>query len=187
MGLIRLLFGYKDPAKQWPVNVSQSLLFDFDKTALNGVGILVPWTSLSVFGPPELKRGDENDSIVYLSRGFSADLSGGSIVSYSFVWVDYLNQGFQPFTGTFTYRGKNLQLDGQTTEIELESMLGEPYWRDEDKDEIILFYEVDGAEWQFELDLAGKLKTFLVLAYPVLDNEVQREAYKVTKPWPPKS
>jgi hypothetical protein len=185
MGLIRLLFGYKDPAKQWPVSAGQSLRFDFDRNALNNVELKAPWTSLSVFGPPELKRGDEGDSLVYLSRGFSADLFEGNITSYSFVWSDYLNQGFQPFTGAFLYQGKELKLDGETKEQDLAAALGEPFCRHQDEDEIILFYEVAGAEWQFELDLDGYLKTFLVLAYPVLENEFQRECYKVSKPWPP--
>jgi hypothetical protein len=186
MGIIRLLFGYKDPAKRWPVSVDQSLHFNFDRSELNNVGLNIPWSSLAVFGPPEMKRRNEDDSLVYLSRGFSADLFEAAVTSYSFVWRDYLKQGFQPFQGTFTYRRQNIELDAETTEQDLESIFGEPYCRDEGKDEIILFYEVENAEWQFELDLTGKLKTFLVLANPVLADEFQRECYKVKKPWPPK-
>ena len=184
VGLLQSIFGYKDPAKQWSLVGGQKVVFDFDKNTLNGVGLHMPWTALQIFGPPELKRRKVEDSLVYLSRGFSADLYQGSVASYSFVWNDYLRQGFQPFPGMFTFKGKELHLDGDTTEKEIESIFDDEYWRDEGKDEIILFYEVEGAEWQFELDLEGHLKTCLILAYPVLADEFQREAYKVTKPWP---
>jgi hypothetical protein len=184
VGLLQSIFGYKDPAQQWPVVGGQKLVFDCDKNTLNGVALHSPWTSLEPFGPPELKRRRAEDSLVYHSRGFSTDLYQGNISSYSFVWDDYLRQGFQPFQGTFTYQGKDLELSDDTTEKQLESIFGEAYWRDEGKDEVILFYELEGVEWQVELDLKGRLKTFLVLAYPVLADEFQRQAYKVTKPWP---
>lgn len=184
MGLLQTIFGYKDPAAQWPLVGGQKLVFDFDKNTFNGVGLHAPWAELQVFGQPEMKRRRVEDSLVYLSRGFSADLYQGMVSSYSFVWDDYLRQGFQPFQGSFVFKGKSLSLDGDTTEKEIESIFDDEYWRDEGKDEIILFYEVEGAEWQFELDKEGFLKTCLILAYPVLADEFQRQAYKVTKPWP---
>ncbi len=184
VGLLQSIFGYNDPAQQWPVVGGQKLRFDLDRNTINGVGLHAPWTSLQVFGPPELKRRKVEDSLVYLARGFSADLYQGHVSSYSFVWNDYLRQGFQPFEGGFSYRGKELQLDGDTTDKEIETLFDEPYWRDEGKDETILFYEWEGVEWQFEIDTEGRLKTFLVLGYPVLADEFQRQAYKVTKPWP---
>ncbi len=184
MGLLQSIFGYKDPARQWPVVGGQKLVFDCDKNTLNGVALHSPWATLELFGPPELKRRREEDSLVYHSRGFSADLYQGNISSYSFVWDDYLRQGFQPFQGVFLHRGNELLLNADTKEKVIESHFDQPYWRDEGKDEVILFYELEGVEWQFELDMQGHLKTFLVLAYPVLADEFQREAYKVTKPWP---
>lgn len=184
MGLLQSIFGYKDPAAQWPLVGGQKVVFDFDKNTLNGVRLHAPWADLQVFGQPEMKRRKVGDSLVYLSRGFSADLYQGTVSSYNFVWDDYLRQGFQPFQGSFIFKGKSVTLDGDTTEKEIESIFDDEYWRDEEKDEIILFYEVEGAEWQFELDKEGFLKTCLILAYPVLADEFQRQAYKVTKPWP---
>ncbi|MCD6052742.1 MAG: hypothetical protein K0Q55_4164, partial [Verrucomicrobia bacterium] len=115
VGLLQSIFGYKDPAQQWPVVGGQKLRFDCDQNTLNGVGLHASWTSLQVFGPPELKRRKVEDSLVYLSRGFSADLYKGNVASYSFVWNDYLKQGFQPFQGAFIFKGKELHFDGDTT------------------------------------------------------------------------
>lgn len=186
MGLIRTLLGYQDPARKWQLFSGQPLTFDFDTNSLNGVGLQAAWTGLSAFGPPSLKRRSEDDSLVYLERGFSVDLSAGRVENFSFVWIDYLRQGFQPFKGEFIRKGKRMGLNAETDEASLLAGFGEPYWRDEAKDEIILFYEVNGAEWQFELNAAGHLKTLLVLTVPILSDETQRDAYQVTKPWPPR-
>jgi hypothetical protein len=184
MGFLRTILGYPDPARKWPPVSSLPLRFDLGQNALNGVGLHSPWTKLSVFGPPEMKRRREGDSLVYLSGGFSVDLQDGKVASFSFVWVDYLRHGFQPFQGDFIFAGQPIALDEKTEEAALPSIFGEPFWRDENDDEIVVFYEKNGVEWQFEADPKGRLKTLLVLAHPVLAEESQREAYKITKPWP---
>ena len=185
MGLIRTLLGYSDPARKWQAVNGLPLRFVFDDHSLGGVKLGAAWYSLSVFGPPEMRRHDEQDSLVYLSKGFSADLVNSKVNSFSLVWNDYLGQGFKPFQGDLSYHGKVFSLGVESTESELVDVLGEPFWRDADEDEIILFYEQCGTEWQIELDAKGKLKTLLILAHPLLASEEQREAYKVDKPWPP--
>lgn len=78
-----------------------------------------------------------------------------------------------------------MPLSAQTREREIVGYFGDPYWRDEDEEEILLFYEFGELEWQVELTLQGTLKAVNAVAPPLLADEAQRRAYRVTKPWPP--
>ncbi len=69
------------------------------------------------------------------------------------------------------------------TERGLIAIFGSPYWRDQDEDEVILFYEFGEYEWQIEMSLKDRLSVF-VIAPPILADPQQRAAYSVTKPWP---
>ena len=64
-------------------------------------------------------------------------------------------------------------------------LVGPPYWRDEDADELILFYEFPNLEWQIEFSLDGSFNRVNVTCNPLLADETQRKAYRVDKPWPP--
>ncbi len=87
------------------------------------------------------------------------------------------------FSGWFRYRGRRLDLSEETTERELIAFFGSPYWRDQDEDEVIPFYEFGECEWQIEMSLKDWLSVF-VIAPPILADPQQRAAYGVTKPWP---
>ena len=77
-----------------------------------------------------------------------------------------------------------LRLSNRSSESDVQALFGQPYWRDQDEDEIILFYEFPGVEWQIEFDLVGALK-HLRVGRPLLADAEQRAAYGVTKHWPP--
>ena len=81
------------------------------------------------------------------------------------------------------YHGKQIQLAG-ATQGEIHAALGEPYWYDQDSDEILLFYEFRNVEYQLEFGRDGRLKC-LVVGRPMLADALQRSHYGVTKPWPP--
>jgi hypothetical protein len=90
------------------------------------------------------------------------------------------------FDGAVHYRGTPLEISASVTEPWFREHLGEPYWRDADEEEVILFYEHGQREWQIELAADGRLKCW-VIAEPLLASAEQRRAYGVTKEWPPAS
>lgn len=65
---------------------------------------------------------------------------------------------------------------------------GEPYWRDEDGGEVILFYEYQDGEVELQFEFSNPTEiSVITLARPgVLADAKQRAAYGVTKPWPPR-
>jgi hypothetical protein len=63
---------------------------------------------------------------------------------------------------------------------------GEPYWRDADADEVLLFYELPEVEWQLEFPLpAATLSAMVIVTPPLLADRQQRHHYGLDKPWPP--
>jgi hypothetical protein len=185
MGWLDLFRGFKDPARAWPAQPNLELQFDFERNALCGVPLRAPWERLSVFGPPDEPRAAADASLWYFQRGFSVDLEKGVVDGFTFVWRDELEQGFSSFAGHFVRGARSIELDGKTSEEKIVEQLGRPYWKDTDDLETLLFYEVHGVEWQFELELADRLKALIVTARPLLADASQRSAYRVTKPWPP--
>lgn len=89
----------------------------------------------------------------------------------------------KPFPGSFIFHRQPLLLSDHWTEQDLK-IFGEPYWRDADNDETILFFEHGEIEWQVELGADGRLQA-LVIGEPILADREQRAAYRVTRPWPP--
>ena len=70
----------------------------------------------------------------------------------------------------------------------MQSIFGQPYWVDQDLDEVILFYEYQDGDVELQFEFPGRVHLgFITLsAHGVLSNAEQRKAYKVTKPWPPR-
>lgn len=95
----------------------------------------------------------------------------------------------EDFEGEFLKSGKEVSLTSSTTPAEIEELLGEPYWRDVDDDELILFYEYQsgGIEVQFEFPDSTALAYITIARNGVLSDPEQRSAYGVDKPWPPTS
>jgi hypothetical protein len=89
----------------------------------------------------------------------------------------------------FFQAGKPLQLSTRTTISEVESRFGPPYWVDLDPDEVILFYEYRKGEVELQFEFPGRehLGFITIAVRGILSDEEQRDAYKVTKPWPPRN
>lgn len=91
------------------------------------------------------------------------------------------------FTGQLTKSGVSLATDDIATPDDVLRQFGEPYWRDDDEGEVIMFYEQDGGavELQFEFP-AEAILGYITIARPgVLADPEQRISYGVTKSWPP--
>jgi hypothetical protein len=92
------------------------------------------------------------------------------------------------FSGRFLRNGSEILISTRTTTEEIISQFGEPYWRDTDEDETILFYEYQNGhvELQFEFSDKRHLSAITLSRDGVLSKADQRKAYRVTKNWPPR-
>src|SRR2546422_4959539 len=148
MALLDSLFGKSDPPRDWTRDPALVLLLDLDSHALCGARLGEPLERLRGLGPAEDRRAARRESFRYLSRGLEVDSESGALHGFVLVFKDDLREGFQPFQGRLRFRGEPIQLSGSSTEKDLVERFGQPYWRDEDRDEgeILLFYEWDGVE-----------------------------------------
>jgi hypothetical protein len=102
--------------------------------------------------------------------------------------VDSLFISLDSFTGRFTLDGQPVHLTKNSTESEVSKLLGEPWWKEVDAAaEVVDFYEfADGHfEMQFEYPPLSNLAFITILREGTLADPEQREAYGVSKPWPP--
>ncbi len=190
MGLREWLSRRNDPTAAWVRDPELRLTLDFGGGSLRGVGLGDPIERLAFLGPTDRGAGPEED-LQYLSLGLSVGFTAGSIDFYGIWWQDYLGAGYRRYAGCVLLGGRAVALGPTTPEHEILEAFGQPYWRDHDDSETILFYEVkDGrgrlTERQFELDERGALKALLVLADPILAEEASRRIYGIDRPWPPR-
>ena len=149
------------------------------------IGDPIEW--LNPLGPPEDTRSLREQRYRYYSRGIEIGEEDGKVADFVVFWIDYLEAGFKPFKGLITYKGKTVSLDSRTTEREFVDLFGDPYWQDQDQDEIILFYEFQGdIEWQVEFTLEGGLKALSVVWPALMAEAAQRQSFGVSLPWPPR-
>jgi len=185
--MLEFLFGPANPTRSWPPRRAVALTFDLEESSLNSVRLGEPVNKLSFLGPVEDEKALAKWELSYPSLGLEIRFGEKSrcIVDYRIVENDPLAVQFRRFCGTVLIRGQGLPLDALTRERILREY-GECYWLDCDDDEVILFYEVPGAEWQFEFDSASRIRCITTTCEPILAHEDQRIAYGVTAPWPPR-
>lgn len=91
------------------------------------------------------------------------------------------------FKGSFSRSGEPIKIGKDTTENDILKVFGDPYWIDRSDGEFIMFYEyrAGAVELQFEFSDGKSLSSITLSMNGVLSEAEQREAYGVTKPWPP--
>lgn len=101
--------------------------------------------------------------------------------------LDYVFITLTFFKGDILLGGSPLKLTKENSPDDIERVFGEPYWIDTLDDEIIMFYEYrkGSVELQFEFSDSRHLSHITLMMNGILSKEKQREAYKVTKAWPP--
>ncbi len=185
MGFLDLFRRKPDPTATWRAEPGLRLEFDFSSQALCGVRIGESLERLARLGPAEDKRAGGRGRYCYYSKGLEIGAAAGLADSFLLVWDSPAEPRYRPFAGTCMYRGRDLGLSARTSEADIRQCFGEPYWRDQDEDEILLFYEFRSVEWMIELSPHRTLRAVQIVTPPLLADEGQRAAYKVTKPWPP--
>ncbi len=187
MGILDRLFRKPHPSDNWIASPYFPLVLDLTEHALCNVGIGQPVEYLSVLGPPEGRREVHGGRYCWFSKGIEVDADErGMVDGIVVIRQDYLREGFSPFTGRAVHRGRSMELGAYCTEASFIEIFGEPFHRDADNDEIILFYEHRAdVEWQVEFSKNGLLRALIITAHPLLEDCSQREEYGVTRPWPP--
>ena len=168
-----------NPTQAWKEDLSVDLVVDLDRHRLCGRGIGDWLAGLACLGPATMS----GSMLSFPGKGISVGFRAGVITSFAAYVAVSPEEGMGQFTGWFTYRDRRLALSEETTESKLVATFGPPYWRDQDEDEVILFYEFREYEWQVEMSLKDRLKVF-VISEPILADQKQRAAYGVSKPWP---
>jgi hypothetical protein len=188
LGLIDRILGRKHPSSSWQSMPGFEIQLDLDTHAICRCRIGDPIEWLSPLGPPEDSRMLREQRYCYFSRGIEIGEESGKVADFAVFWIDYLGRGFKPFKGLVTHRGRTVTLYSRTTEKDFVDLFGYPYWRDQDQEEIILFYEFQGdIEWQVEFTLEGMLKAIRVVWPALMADAAQRELYSVDLPWPPRN
>jgi hypothetical protein len=186
MGLWNKLFGRSDPSDNWQEVPDFSIALDMTRHALCDVRLGDPVEWFAKLGPPEDKEALRNGCYRYLSKGIEIGAEEGVVTDFTIVCApDSFRPEFQPFRGSVIYAGRQFSLGPSTSETDFKQTFGEPFWRDEDDTEILLFYEYRyEIEWQVEFNLQGSLKALLIVTPPLMSGENERDNYRVTKKWP---
>lgn len=185
--MFEFLFGPTNPTKHWQRLPDLRLDFDLERAKLNGVGLGDPLETLSFLGPLEDRGLFRNiEEYGYFSLGLVVGCHNDerAIDCFEIVRSDRLSPRYRPYAGRFHYRGRDISL-ADLTELQFTDTFGAPYWRNEDDDEILLFYELPKVEWQVEFDPAGDFQRIVVESEPLLADLRAREAFGVSRPWPP--
>jgi hypothetical protein len=183
MSLLDSLLNRSNSTRAWVADPAVSLVLDLDTNRLSGVGIGDRFDKLSFLGPGKGKR---SAPITFVEKGLQIDIDANELVeSFAFYFGHAQEAEFGRFQGVVQYRRTPVPLDSSVNEETIRNLLGEPYWRDQDEEETILFYEPAGGEWQIEFESDDRLKCLRIVNPPMMSDAQQRTAYGVTKPWPP--
>ena len=98
--------------------------------------------------------------------------------------LDYVLLDLEHFPGLITRNGEPFPYLRFWDERRVIDELGEPYWRDEDADEVLLFYEDGRIELQIEFPGKKTARFVSILSNPILADAATRKAYRCNKPWP---
>lgn len=182
MGLLHKLFSIGNPSKSWREDPAATLVFDLNQNCLNGVQIGEPLDHCSFLGPGKATIAG---ALNYPHKGLEVDFKDDQVECFVFFFghTDEARRG--QFAGNFAYQSRTFKLSSACSEDSFRSHYPEPWWRNEDGDEVILFYEWGRIEWQVEFGSDRRLKCVIVTSDLVMADASQRANYGVTKPWPP--
>ncbi|MDH3456907.1 MAG: hypothetical protein OER90_08700 [Gemmatimonadota bacterium] len=172
------------PTQHWVEDRSVSLVADFDTFCLCGVALGDVVEGLGFLGPAV-------QAYDFPRKGLVLDVADSRLEGFCVALSDAATdlfpmnvQAISAFRGVIRAGGRDWHPRELAREADFRELWGEPYWRDVDDQEILLFFELRDREIQVELTLAGMPKA-LIIGKPLLADPDQRTAYGVTKPWPP--
>jgi len=179
-------FRSRSATAEWREDLGFLLVADLERFELNGVGFGEDVEGLSFLGPSESKWFDYPRKGLQLDADSKGRLEGLVLALRDGVYLGRVEpERVQRFTGRIRMNGREWEPAELRDESDFVAAWGEPYWRDEDEEEVILFFEFDQGEVQVELTLEGVPQILIVTPNPLMADSTQRESYGVTKSWPP--
>ncbi len=179
-------FRRRSRTSTWREERGVLLVADLDRFELNGVGLGGGVESLRFLGPSESAGFD------YPSKGLQLDVDQDGLLEGIVLALRsgaYLGQAKQElvreFAGRIRLGGRDRTPRELRGEFDFVAAWGEPYWRDIDEDETLLFFEFARHEVQVELTTEGVPQVLIVTPEPLMADSAQRDRYGVTKAWPP--
>ena len=172
MGLLSTLFGSKPVIPEAALSIEMDLgSFKCGRTALG-----------------ERPKPSDPYAAYFDTNGLASFEKSGVEIGIEKGVLDCVLITLAHFSGSFARNGSGISISTQTTPEEIISQFGDPYWRDTDDDETILFYEYQKGrvELQFEFSDKRHLSAITLSRDGVLSEADQRKAYRVTKNWPPR-
>ena len=164
---------------------SVPLEFDFGKPSLCGIRLGDAAPLLWRLGPPEDSRKLKQGIYCFYTRGFEVRVKHGLVVSFGLFWNRKLRPPYKPFAGHSRLGEKALTIKSHLPEHQLLKCFGDPYWRSQSDEQVLLFYEFKKVEWLVEINRGEGLSAILIHTPALLADRKQRAIYRVTKPWPP--
>ena len=164
MKFLRELLGPRNPTLDWVRDPARPLVLDLDTNSLSGVPLGGPFESLEFLGPAT--RSKYSLLWEFSSLGVAAEDEDGRIGSLFVVPLPDENFNLEPFTGEIVVNGRPASISWISRVEDVIQTFGEPTGRDEDPDESVLFYEVEGrVEREIELTPDSRVKTVAVHWY----------------------
>ncbi|MEM8865441.1 MAG: hypothetical protein AAGF31_07825 [Planctomycetota bacterium] len=205
--MLNFLFGAKSPTRRWPPYAGEPLKFDLDRSTLNRVQLGQPLEAVRFLGPDEQPQAGRHGEFYYYSLGLEVcTYDSDTIREFHLVYQEPDALKFKPFAGEVRWGGAAIDLASLTPETFVEQF-GEYYWRadeserdepesdeldeeedddaDDADDEVTLFYEHRGIEWQVEFLDGVHLSRLTITNHPLFDDPHMRKLFRLTKPWPP--
>ena len=164
MKFLRDLLGPRDATLDWVRDPARPLVLDLDTNSLSGVPLGGPFESLEFLGPAT--KSKHSQLWEFSSLGVAAEDEDGRIGSLFVVPLPDENFNLEPFTGEIVVNGRPASISWVSRVEDVIQTFGEPTSRDEDPDETVLFYEVEGrVEREIELTPDCRVKTVAVHWY----------------------
>ena len=165
MKFLRNLLDSRNPTREWVRDPSRPLELDLDSKSLSGVPLGAAFDGLEFLGPAQKsKRGA--GLWEFSALGVVAEEEDSRIGSLFVVPIPDGTFDVEPYTGVVSIGGQPASISWISREQDAIQAFGKPTRRDEDPEETVLFYEIDGrVEREIELTPEGRVKTVALYWY----------------------
>ena len=165
MRFLRNLLDSRNPTREWVRDPSRPLELDLDSKSLSGVPLGAAFDGLEFLGlAQKSKRGA--GLWEFSALGVVAEEEDSRIGSLFVVPIPDGTFDVEPYTGVVSVGGQPASISWISREHDVIQAFGKPTRRDEDLDETVLFYEIEGrVEREIELTPEGRIKTIAIYRY----------------------
>jgi hypothetical protein len=172
MGLLDVFSG-QYPSADWEPNPALVVAYDFDQHTLCGARVGLPLDRFRHLGPAEDKGKARKGILCYYSKGFwveSKDEGARTefVLGFSPTWGGLADKTAKPFTGPLRYRGGEVKLGPETTDMNLMTQFGPPAATEPGGKGgvIVIKYAIRDVTYEFEFSAKKILQYVLVSAEP---------------------